>query len=73
MAKRMWFSFCRCNIASLGVGYEVVYAENLGKPIYAIYEKDANVSGFLRGNGNIEFLAYSNLDEAMDKIDEICS
>lgn len=47
--------FADITIPSLGVGYEIAWAENLGKTIYAIYEKDANVSGFLRGDETINF------------------
>ncbi len=63
--------FADITIASLGVGYEISYAENLGKKIYAIYEKKANVSGFLRGNEKIEFLDYESLDEVIDLINKI--
>lgn len=63
--------FADITIASLGVGYEISYAENLEKKIYAIYEKGANVSGFLRGDEKIEFLAYESLDEVIDFINEI--
>lgn len=63
--------FADITIASLGVEYEISYAENLGKKIYAIYEKEANVSGFLRGDGKIEFLAYESLEEVVDLINKI--
>ena len=64
--------FADISIPSLGVGYEIAYAEKIGKKLYAIYEKDANVSGFLRGNKNIDFLAYDNINEVLQKIDKIC-
>lgn len=63
--------FADITIASLGVGYEISYAENVCKKIYAVYEKGANVSGFLRGDEEIEFLDYENLDEVIDLINEI--
>ncbi len=63
--------FADITIASLGVGYELAYAENLGKPIYAVYEKNANVSGFIRGDSNIHFLPYDNINQVIDKINEI--
>ena len=63
--------FADITVASLGVGYELAYAENLGKTIYAIYEKNANISGFLRGDGNIQFLPYDNMNQVIDKINEI--
>ena len=63
--------FADITIASLGVGYELAYAENLGKPIYAVYEKNANVSALLRGDKNIHFLPYDNMNQVIDKINEI--
>lgn len=63
--------FADITIASLGVGYEISYAENLGKRIYAIYEKGTNVSGFLRGDEKIKFLAYENIDEVISFINKI--
>lgn len=63
--------FADITIPSLGVGYELAYAENLGKPIYAVYEENANVSGFLKGNPKINFLPYKNIIEVLNKINEI--
>ncbi len=63
--------FADVTIASLGVGYEISYAENLGKKIYAIYEKGANVSRLIRGNEKIEFMAYTDISEVINKIDQI--
>ena len=63
--------FAELTIPSLGVGYELAYAENLGKPIYAVYEKNANVSALLRGDKNIHFLPYDNMNQVIDKINEI--
>lgn len=64
--------FADITVPSLGVGYELAYAESLKKPVYAIYEKNVNVSGFVRGNGYIDFLPYSNIDEVINKINDIC-
>lgn len=63
--------FADITLPSLGVGYEISYAENSGKDIYAIYEKGANVSGFLRGDEKINFLAYESVDEVINKINDI--
>jgi len=65
--------FADITVPSLGVGYELAYAESLGKHIYAVYEKDANVSGLIRGNKNITFFAYSNIEEVLNRICGICS
>ena len=63
--------FADITIPSLGVGYEISYAENFGKTIYAVYEKGVNVSGFLRGSDKINFFSYENLKEVLNVIDEI--
>ncbi len=63
--------FADVTIPSLGVGYEISYAENLGKKIYAIYEKEVNVSGIIRGNEKIELMAYTDISEVINKIDQI--
>ena len=65
--------FADITIPSLGVGYEIAEAEKYGKKVYAIYEYDKNVSGFLRGDPYIEIIAYKNIDEVLKKIDTICS
>lgn len=65
--------FADITIPSLGVGYEIAEAEKDGKKVYAIYEYDKNVSGFLRGDPYIEIIAYKNIDEVLKKIDTICS
>lgn len=63
--------FADVTIASLGVGYEIAYAEKLEKKIYAVYEKNANISSLLKGNEKIELIAYSDINEITNKIDEI--
>ncbi len=65
--------FADITIPSLGVGYEIAEAEKYGKKVYAIYEYDKNVSGFLRGDPYIEIIPYKNIDEVLKKIDTICS
>ena len=41
-------------------------------PVYVAYEKDANVSGFIKGNKNLNFLPYESIDEVLEYIDKIC-
>ena len=65
--------FSDITIQSLGVGYEIAEAEKFMKKIYAIYEADKNVSGFLRGDPHIEIIPYDNIDEILEIIDKICS
>ncbi len=65
--------FADITIASVGVGYEISYAENLGKKIYATYEKGSNVSGLLSGDEKIELFAYESIDEVIELINKIMS
>ena len=65
--------FADITVPSLGVGYELAYAESLGKHIYAVYEEGANVSSFIRGNKNIEFFEYSDIEQVVNRIYGICS
>ena len=63
--------FADVTLPSLGVGYELAYAEKLEKPIYAVYEKDANISSLIKGNSKIKFLAYENINQVIEKISKI--
>ena len=63
--------FAESTTPSLGVGYEMAYAENLGKKVVCMYEKDKNVSGFIRGNNNLIQIPYTNVEELITKIEEI--
>jgi hypothetical protein len=49
---------------SIGVGYEIAYAEALGKPILALYCLDAEktISAMISGNPHITTLEYECLD-----------
>ena len=63
--------FAEITTPSLGVGYEIAYAENLGKKVVCMYEKDKNVSGFIRGNNNLIQIPYTNIEELIAKIEKI--
>jgi nucleoside 2-deoxyribosyltransferase len=49
---------------SIGVGYEIAYAEACGKPILALYCLDAekSISAMISGNPHITTLEYECLD-----------
>ena len=59
------------SIPSLGVGYEISYAEKLNKKIICIYEKDTNLSAMISGNNNLIKIEYNNIDDLINKIDNI--
>lgn len=51
---------------SLGVGYEIGYAESLKKPILCLYKnkEDVRVSFMVLGNSYLNLYGYSSLNEA---------
>jgi len=46
---------------SLGVGYEIAYAETLGKPIVCLFDTTSqrNLSAMIAGNPNITLVSYT--------------
>ncbi|MEK7570291.1 MAG: nucleoside 2-deoxyribosyltransferase [Patescibacteria group bacterium] len=57
---------------SLGVGYEIATAENLGKPILCLYRPlpGTSLSAMLRGSQKLKVKEYATLAEATDAIVE---
>lgn len=71
-----WLNECDILVAevstpSLGVGYEIAYAEKLGKRIICIYDENINISAMIGGNKTIELISYKDLDELIAKLNEI--
>lgn len=63
-----WIKKCDILIAevtnpSLGVGYEISYAERLNKRIICLCEKNSNLSAMIKGNKNVEIIYYEKVDE----------
>lgn len=58
---------------SLGVGYEIGYAEKLGKKIICLCEKNANLSAMISGNPNLDIVLYLSVDELKDKLLDMLS
>jgi len=63
--------FAEVSIPSLGVGYELGFADKLGKKIIAIYDENytTKVSTMIRGNKRIQLIAYKNIQEIFDKLE----
>lgn len=57
---------------SLGVGYEIALAENLGKPILALFRQTDNrrLSAMIDGAPGVEVINYIDLSEAKVAIDQ---
>ena len=69
-----WIRSCDVVVAevstpSLGVGYELCYAEHLGIPIIVLYDKSVNVSAMIVGNEYFDLIPYDNDEELLVKLD----
>jgi 2'-deoxynucleoside 5'-phosphate N-hydrolase len=67
-----WIKSCNALIAEVsvpshGVGYEVGFALNIGKPVLCIYQLDRGISKMISGNSDPDLTvrAYSHTGEAI--------
>ena len=61
-----------CTCPSLGVGYELAYAEKLGKPCHVFYDKSkTQLSAMLTGDPYFQIHPYENEEEIYDILIEI--
>lgn len=65
--------FAEVSIPSLGVGYELGFADKLNKKIIAIYDQNytEKVSTMIRGNKRIELIPYKDIKEITDNLEKI--
>ncbi|MDY5858571.1 MAG: nucleoside 2-deoxyribosyltransferase [Porphyromonas sp.] len=72
-----WLKSCdlliaECTCPSLGVGYELAYAEAHGIPVYIFYNKaKSNISAMLNGNSNFTVIPYEVEEEIYPLLDTI--
>ncbi len=63
-----------CTHPSLGVGYELAYAERYNKPVYIFYRHtETELSAMLTGDPYFHICAYTDEKELFERIDEILS
>ncbi|MBR4379739.1 MAG: nucleoside 2-deoxyribosyltransferase [Bacteroidaceae bacterium] len=61
-----------CTCPSLGVGYELAYAEKLGKPCHIFYDKSkTQLSAMLTGDPYFQIHPYESEEEIYDILIEI--
>ncbi|MBR2298593.1 MAG: nucleoside 2-deoxyribosyltransferase [Bacteroidales bacterium] len=61
-----------CTCPSLGVGYELAYAEKIGKPCHIFYDRTkTHLSAMLTGNPYFHIHPYSDESEIYPLIDAI--
>ena len=65
--------FAELTVASLGVGYELGFADKLNKKIIGIYDNTITpkLSTMIRGNKRIKIIPYSDLKEILNNLDSI--
>jgi nucleoside 2-deoxyribosyltransferase len=71
-----WIKECQALVAEVstpshGVGYEIAYALERGKPVLCCYRRDARVSKMITGNDSpmLRVIAYASPDEALTLVD----
>jgi nucleoside 2-deoxyribosyltransferase len=69
-----WIKNCDVLIAEVsvpshGVGYEIGFALNIGKPVLCLYQKERRVSKMITGNKDsaLSIKAYTNVEEAISQ------
>lgn len=61
-----------CTTPSLGVGYELAFAENLNKPVHIFYNRErTRLSAMLTGNTYFHIHPYSSEEEIYPILDSI--
>ena len=60
-----------CSQPSLGVGYEMAFAEALGKPVNIFCRQGIHLSAMLRGNPYFHVSFYGTEEELMEKVSEV--
>lgn len=61
-----------CTCPSLGVGYELAYAEHLGKPIHIFYDQSkTQLSAMLTGNPYFHIHPYEKEEEIYKVLEEL--
>ena len=63
-----------CSISSLGVGYELAYAESRGIPCHIFYDKSkTQLSAMLTGNPYFDIYPYQTEEEPFSLLDKLLS
>ena len=65
--------FAEVSVPSLGVGYEIGYADSHNKKIIGIYDKTVTpkVSTMLRGNKRLKIIPYTDINEIITNLESI--
>ena len=71
--KRADLIFAEITVPSLGVGYELGYADSQNKRIICVYDKNITpkVTTMLRGNKKLKIIPYTDIDEIINNLENI--
>ncbi len=61
------------SILSIGVGYEIGYADAMEKRVICLYDlnSEKQLSAMIRGNSKIEILEYTDINEALKRLEKL--
>ncbi|MBE6038082.1 MAG: nucleoside 2-deoxyribosyltransferase [Anaerofustis stercorihominis] len=64
------FVIAECSTPSLGVGYELCYAEKIGKPSFVLFKNAPNkrLSAMIEGNEYYKVIYYDDISDALGQI-----
>ncbi len=67
------FVFAEVTVPSLGVGYEIGYADSHNKRIICVYDKTVTpkITTMLRGNSRLKIIPYTDLNEIINNLEDI--
>ena len=72
-----WLKECdmviaECTNPSLGVGYELAFAEKLGKPVYIFYDHSrTQLSAMLKGDSYFQIFSYKTKEELFAQLHSV--
>lgn len=71
--KRADLVFAEVTVPSLGVGYEIGYADKTNKRIICVYDKTVTpkLTTMLRGNNRLKIIPYTNINEIINNLENI--
>ena len=71
--KRADLIFAEITVPSLGVGYELGYADSQDKRIICVYDKNITpkVTTMLRGNKKLKIIPYTDIYEIINNLENI--
>ena len=65
--------FAEFTVPSLGVGYEIGYADSHNKKIIGIYDKNvvSKITTMLRGNKRLKIIPYTDINKIISNLENI--